>query len=79
MSSTDLKSQLDHWSTQLNAGLAAGNVEMCMEAIKKLKELGANVTFSLAPEGAPEQPAYPQPAQGDAGQYQGQYAYPHQS
>lgn len=78
MSSPDLKTQLDHWSTQLNTGLQARNVETCMEAIKKLKELGANVTFSLAPEGAPEQAAYPQPAQGDAGQYQG-YAYPPQS
>lgn len=71
----DLKTQLDQWSAQLNAGLAERNVETCMEAIKQLKALGANVTFSLAPEEAPPQPAYPQP---DAGQYQGQY-YPPQA
>ena len=75
MSSPDLKTQLDHWSAQLNDGIREHNVDKCMEAIKSLKDLGANVTFSLAPEGAPEQAAY-QPAQGGAGQYQGQYAYP---
>jgi len=60
----DLKTQLDNWSAQLNAGLAERNVETCMEAIKQLKALGANVTFSLAPEEPAQQPADPQPDQG---------------
>lgn len=69
----DLKAQLDHWSAQLNAGLAERNVETCMEAIKALKGLGANVTFSLAPEEASSQQAYPQ---SEAGQHQDQYYQP---
>lgn len=66
----DLKTSLDQYSTQLNEGLRQRNVEACMEAIKKLKELGANVTFSLAPEEGQDQPPYGQYAQPDAG-YQG--------
>ena len=80
----ELKSQLDTYSAQLQQGLKDRNVDACMVAIQQLKALGANVTFSLAPE---EQQAmgydyqggqYPQ---GDAGQYQGGgqgYQYPPQ-
>lgn len=60
------------WTTgQLNTGLQERNVEMYMEAIKKLKELGANVTFSLAAGEGQDQPGYPQYAQEEAAHYPG--------
>jgi len=71
----DLKAALDQWSTQLHTGLQERNVEKCMEAIKKLKELGANVTFSLAAGEGQDQAGYPQYAQGEAAQYPGDQPY----
>jgi hypothetical protein len=67
----DLKTSLDQWSSQLHSGLQERDVEKCMEAIKHLKELGANVTFSLAAGEGQEQPGYQQYPQGEAGQYPG--------